>query len=223
MPLPPSVTVLISGRGSNLIALHERASGYRIGAVISNNSDAAGLRWAEERGIPCHTVLRSDFQSLSDFKTAVLQAVIKTSPDLVALAGFMVVLQPAFIDEFAGRLINIHPSLLPKFPGLDTHKRALEAGECEHGASVHFVATGVDTGAIIAQGKVSVFSSDSPESLAERTLKIEHQLYPWVVSQVVKGEISLCRDSVEYSDLVRSEANEKGFILPMKGDYHERT
>ena len=130
----------------------------------------------------------------------------------------MVVLQPAFIDEFAGRLINIHPSLLPKFPGLDTHKRALEAGEIEHGTSVHFVATGVDTGALIAQGKVAVYPSDSAESLAERTLKIEHQLYPWVISHLVNGAISLCGDSVEYSDLVRSEAKEKGFILPMKGD-----
>jgi phosphoribosylglycinamide formyltransferase-1 len=196
------------------MALHERASGYRIGAVISNNSEAAGLRWAEERGIPCHTVLRNDFQSLLDFKTAVLQAVINTSPDLVALAGFMVVLQPAFIDKFSGRLINIHPSLLPKFPGLDTHQRALEAGESEHGASVHFVATGVDTGALIAQGKVAVSPSDSPESLAERTLTVEHKLYPWVVSHLVTGAISLRGDSVEYSDLVRSEAIEKGFILP---------
>ncbi len=196
------------------MALHDRASGYRIGAVISNNSEAAGLRWAEERGITCHTVLRSDFQSLLDFKTAVLQAVIKTSPDLVALAGFMVVLQPAFIDKFSGRLINIHPSLLPKFPGLDTHQRALEAGESEHGASVHFVATGVDTGALIAQGKVAVSPSDSPESLAERTLTVEHKLYPWVVSHLVTGAISLRGDSVEYSDLVRSEAIEKGFILP---------
>jgi phosphoribosylglycinamide formyltransferase-1 len=159
-------------------------------------------------------VFRNNFQSQLEFKTAVLDAARKTSPDIVALAGFMVVLQPDFVNEFSGRLINIHPSLLPKFPGLDTHRRALAAHEAEHGTSVHFVATGVDTGALIAQGKVPVLPSDSPEILAERTLKVEHQLYPWVVSNLAKGAIALRGDSVEYSDLVRSEAEEKGFIIP---------
>jgi phosphoribosylglycinamide formyltransferase-1 len=213
MSRPISVTTLISGRGSNLTALHERAQGYRIGAVISNNLVAAGLAWAKEQGIPTYTVLRDNFPSLSDFKCAVLQAVRETKPDLVALAGFMVVLQPEFVDEYAGKLINIHPSLLPKFPGLDTHRRALEARESVHGASVHFVAAGIDTGAIIAQGQVPVYPSDTPEVLASRTLELEHRLYPWVVKHIAAGEISLDKGVVEYSELLRSQAADHGFIL----------
>lgn len=225
MSLPISVTALISGRGSNLMALHERAQGYRIGAVISNNSDAAGLAWAKEQGIPTYTVLRGNFPSLSDFKRAVLQAVRETTPDLVALAGFMVVLQPEFVDEYAGKLINIHPSLLPKFPGLDTHRRALEARESAHGASVQFVAAGVDTGAIIAQGQVPVYPSDTPEVLASRTLELEHRLYPWVVKHIAAGEICFNGGMVEHSELVRSEAADRGFILDTQKKEHsyERT
>jgi phosphoribosylglycinamide formyltransferase-1 len=213
MTTPPAVTVLISGRGSNLLALHENAHGYRINAVVSNTPEAKGLEWAKQQGIPTVTVARQDYASLAEFKAAVLQAVRDTEPDLVALAGFMVVLQPEFVDEFEGKLINIHPSLLPKFPGLETHQRALEAGEKEHGATVHFVAAGVDTGAIIAQAAVPVHSYDTPESLAARTLVVEHKLYPWVLKYLATGDISLTDDGVVYTELVRSEARTHQFRL----------
>jgi phosphoribosylglycinamide formyltransferase-1 len=213
MSTRPAVTVLISGRGSNLVALHENARGYRINAVVSNTPEAKGLEWAKQQGIPTVTVARQDYATLAQFKAAVLQAVRDTEPDLVALAGFMVVLQPEFVDEFAGKLINIHPSLLPKFPGLETHERALEAREKEHGATVHFVAAGVDTGAIIAQAAVPVHSYDTPESLAARTLVVEHKLYPWVLKYLATGDISLTDDGVVYTELVRSEARTHQFRL----------
>lgn len=213
MSTPPAVTVLISGRGSNLVALHENAHGYRINAVVSNTPDAKGLEWAQQHGIPTETVARQDYATLAEFKAAVLQTVRGTHPDLVALAGFMVVLQPDFVAAFAGRLVNIHPSLLPKFPGLDTHRRAIEAGEREHGATVHFVANGVDTGAMIAQGRVPLYPGDTEDALAARTLALEHTLYPWVLKHLAAGEIALTANGVTYSDRVRSAATERGFIL----------
>jgi len=218
MNKPPKVTVLISGRGSNLSALHENAKGYQVSAVVSNNVEAAGLEWAQQRGIPTYTVQRNLFPSLVEFKAAVLQKVCETSPDIVALAGFMVVLQHEFVERFTGRLINIHPSILPKYPGLHTHQRALDAGEAEHGATVHFVATGVDTGPIIAQGSVPVYRDDSPETLADRTLKVEHTIYPWVVQHLATGEIKLTARGVVYSDRVRSEALQRKFSLIEQGE-----
>ncbi len=193
--------------------LHEKSDGYAIRAVVSNRLDSAALTWAAERGIPTHTVVREHYGSLSDFKAALLEVVARTNPDIVALAGFMVVLQPAFVDAFFGKLINIHPSLLPKFPGLDTHQRALDAGEDEHGATVHFVAAGVDTGPIIAQGRVPVISGDTTETLAARTLVLEHNLYPWVLKHLARGEIKLTPQGVDYSDHVRSTAVSCGYSL----------
>jgi phosphoribosylglycinamide formyltransferase-1 len=213
MPKPVSITVLVSGRGSNLAALHEKADGYLIKSIISNNPDALALQWADDRSIPKRVVSRSQFANLADFKAGVLEAVNETEPDLVVLAGFMVVIQPEFVRAYQGRIINIHPSLLPKFRGLDTHQRALEAGETHHGATVHFVADGVDTGEIIAQGVVPVLPNDTAEQLAQRTLTIEHKLYPWVVKHLSSGEIKLVADQVSYTDRVRSQALAEGFIL----------
>lgn len=213
MANPVSVTVLISGRGTNLVALHDNAHGYRINAVVSNTAEARGLEWAKTQGIQTVIVPRSDYGTLAQFKAAVLQAVRETKPDLIALAGFMVVLQSEFVDEFAGKLINIHPSLLPNFPGLETHKRAVQSGAREHGATVHFVAAGIDTGAIIAQAAVPVHSEDTPEILAARTLVIEHKLYPWVLKHLAAGEIALADDGVVYTELVRSEARTHQFRL----------
>jgi phosphoribosylglycinamide formyltransferase-1 len=207
------VTVLISGRGSNLVALHENAQGYEISAVVTDNPNAPGAAWATERGIPTVTVLRHQFPNLAEFKKRVLEAVDGTEPALVALAGFMVVLQPEFVDAYAGRLINIHPSLLPKFPGLHTHQRALEAGEREHGATVHFVSAGVDTGPVIAQAKVALHPDDTPEVLAARTLTVEHKLYPWALRHLAAGDIRLTPSGVSYSDHVRSEAAAFGFSV----------
>ena len=209
----PSVTVLISGRGSNLINLFNRARGYRIGAVVSNKRDAAGVAWARERAIPVTIVEREEYPSLSAFKDGVRDAVSATQPDLVALAGFMVVLPPTFIAAFQGRLVNIHPSLLPKFPGLDTHQRVIASGETQHGCTVHYVDAGVDTGAIVAQASLAVAPNDNPESLAERTLALEHELYPWAIGHLAGSEISLCNARVQYSSRVRQEAKERGFRL----------
>jgi phosphoribosylglycinamide formyltransferase-1 len=213
MPQPVSVTVLVSGRGSNLIALHEKADGYLIKSIVTNNPDAPALQWAADRNIPSRIVSRPQFSNLADFKAGILEAVNQTEPDLVLLAGFMVVLQPEFVRTYQGRLINIHPSLLPRFQGLNTHQRALDTGEAVHGATVHFVAEGVDTGEIIAQGAVPVRPDDTAEVLAARTLTIEHALYPWAVRYLSSGEIKLVANRVSYSDRVRSEALSKGFIL----------
>lgn len=212
---PKRVTVLISGRGSNLASLYERREGYEITSVISNNADAKGIVWARGLDIPCQVVARSEYQSLKEFKSALLNAVIDSEPHLVCLAGLMVVLQPEFVNLFKGRLINIHPSLLPKFPGLDTHERVLAAREVEHGATVHFVAEGVDTGPIIAQVAAPVFSdSDTAVALAERVLSCEHRLYPWVVSKLASGDIWLNDDSrVGFSEACVKQGELAGFRL----------
>lgn len=208
-----SVTVLISGRGSNLKALIERAQGYRITTVLSNVADAGGLEIAREHGIPTMTVLRSSFSTLADFKRGVLDAVRETKADIVALAGFMMVLQPEFIAAFPKKIINIHPALLPKFPGLDTHARAVEAGEKTHGCTVHLVDAGIDTGPIVAQGAVDVLPTDDPHTLSVRVLSVEHRLYPWTLSMIARGEITLRGGEVVYSPCAIEEAREQGFRL----------
>jgi phosphoribosylglycinamide formyltransferase-1 len=200
------------------VALHEKAIGYRVGAVISNKADAGGLEWARKHGIPTHLVLRRDYQSLQECKQALLETVQNTSPDLVALAGFMMILQPDFVDAFEGRLLNIHPSLLPKYPGLDTHARALQAGDSEHGCSVHFVEAGLDSGPVVAQARIPVLSGDTADSLAARLLPLEHKLYPWVIRRVADGSIRLTATGLQYSDEVCSEATSLGFILPRHTD-----
>lgn len=201
------VTVLISGRGSNLKALIQHQSGYKVTHVISDRNDAGGLKWAMEAGIPTSVVSRSEFPSLAEFKAGLLAAVTATKPDLVALAGFMVVLQPEFIAAYPGRLVNIHPSLLPSFPGLHTHERALEANVTEHGCTVHFVDSGVDTGPLIAQTSVTVTPNDTPDTLAARVLNKEHALYPWIVRAIAQGDIHLNGRAVMYSDSARAEAH----------------
>lgn len=206
-------TVLISGRGSNLKALIQHQSGYRISHVIADKPEAGGLQVAKEAGIPTSVVPRSEFPSLPAFKGAVLQAVVSTAPDIVALAGFMVVLQPEFTEAFHGRLINIHPSLLPMFPGLHTHERALEAKVSHHGCTVHFVDAGVDTGPLIAQSSIEVDRNDSPHSLADRVLAKEHLLYPWIVRALAHGDIQLRDRSVIYSDRAQDEAKKLGATI----------
>jgi phosphoribosylglycinamide formyltransferase-1 len=213
MKATPSVTVLISGQGSNLEALHEKARGYRIAAVVSNKTDARGLEWAEDHNLRTFTVRRDRFADIQEFKAALLKAVKQTKPDLVALAGFMVVLPPEFVDAFAGRLVNLHPSLLPKFPGLDTFRRVIEARETEHGSTIHYVDRGVDTGPIIAQVPVPIHEDDTIETLSERTRRAEHRLYPWVVRHIAEGSIALTNRAVVYSDEVRREASALGYRL----------
>ena len=205
--------MLFSGRGTNLKALIQHQSGYRIGHVITDKADAGGLEIARDAGIPTTVVTRGDFASLTEFKSGILRAVDASKPDIVALAGFMVLVQPEFVTAYHGRLLNIHPALLPKFPGLHTHARAIEAQETEHGCTVHFVDAGVDTGPLVAQAKVPVLSGDTPDTLAARVVVQEHVLYPWIVRNVVRGEIRLEQRTVLYSDTIRAEAAQLGFTI----------
>lgn len=173
------IVALISGRGSNLKAIIDVANPLiDISAVISNRPDAAGLIYAEEAGISTEVLDHTDFATRLEFDSALQQCIDKYEPQLVVLAGFMRILSGEFVKHYKGRLINIHPSLLPKFKGLDTHKRAIEAGEKEHGATVHFVTEDLDAGAIILQARVPILADDTEESLAARVLQEEHRIYP---------------------------------------------
>lgn len=194
-----NIVVLISGRGSNLQALLEAArreawaahGGPRIAAVVSNRVDAAGLAYAREAGIPVHVVAHQDFGTREAFDAALAQTLDAYDPAVVVLAGFMRVLTQGFVERFAGRLINVHPSLLPAFPGLATHRQALAAGVRIHGATVHFVVSAVDAGPIIAQGAVRVLPGDDEATLARRVLEVEHRLLPPCVAWVARGDIAL--------------------------------
>jgi formyltetrahydrofolate-dependent phosphoribosylglycinamide formyltransferase len=174
------VAVLISGRGTNLQALMDARQGaYEIALVISNKPDAAGLELARAAGIEALTIDHKTFgKDREAFEREIDAALRARAIDIVALAGFMRVLTPSFVRAWAKRLINIHPSLLPKFPGTNTHARALEAGETEHGCTVHLVVEEVDAGEILGQARMPVLPDDTPETLAARVLKLEHELYP---------------------------------------------
>lgn len=186
-----SIVVLISGRGSNLRAIVEAGLPARIAAVISNNPGAAGLEFARARGIPTAVVDHRGHARREDFDALLREAIDAHVPDLVVLAGFMRVLTEGFVNHYRGRLINIHPSLLPLFPGLDTHRRALAAGVRLHGCTVHFVTPTVDHGPIIAQAAVPVREDDTPETLAARVLEQEHRLYPQVIRWFLEDRLTL--------------------------------
>ena len=171
-----SVVVLISGRGSNLNAMLEAA--LPVSGVVSNQAGAKGLEIAARHGVPTRVVEHRAFSSRESFDAALAAEIDRLAPKLVALAGFMRVLTPGFVERFAGRLVNIHPSLLPAFPGLDTHERALAAGVKLHGCTVHYVTSDLDHGPIIVQAAVPVRAGDTPDTLAERVLRQEHQVYP---------------------------------------------
>ena len=189
------IVILISGRGSNMQAIVESARSEQwpaqIVAVISNRPEAAGLVFAQEHGIATAVVDSRDYPVRDQFDTA-LRAQIETfAPDLLVLAGFMRILTPQFVAHYAGRLLNIHPSLLPLFKGLHTHRQVLDAGVTEHGASVHLVTAELDHGPVLAQAKVPVFSDDTEATLAERVLAQEHRLYPQVLRQIIDGTLRL--------------------------------
>src|SRR5574341_394815 len=171
-----SVVVLISGRGSNLQAILE--AGIPVSAVISNRADAAGLALAARRGVATAVVEDRRFPTREDFDAALAAEIDRHAPRLVALAGFMRVLTPGFVARFAGRIVNIPPSLLPEVPGLHTHARALAAGAKRHGCTAHFVTAQLDHGPIIAQASVPVLPGDTEAALAARVLEQEHLLYP---------------------------------------------
>ena len=189
------LVVLISGRGSNLQAiLDQAASGelpVKVAAVISNRPGVQGLERARQSGVLALELDHKNFADRPAFEAALIELIDRHQPDLVALAGFMRVLTPGFTDHYRGRLLNIHPSLLPKFRGLHTHERALAAGETEHGASIHFVSAELDGGPVIVQAKVPVLPGDDPDTLAARVLEQEHRLYPLAIRWFAEGRLRL--------------------------------
>lgn len=165
-----------------------------VAAVIASRPDAAGLEWARNQGIETAALHHKDYASRDAFDAALAQEIDRYCPDYVVLAGFMRVLTPGFVNHYAGRLINIHPSLLPAFPGLHTHAQALATGVRIHGCTVHFVTPVLDNGPIIAQGCVPVLSGDTPDTLAARVLSVEHQVFPAAVRWLAQGRVTLTAD-----------------------------
>lgn len=190
----PRLAVLISGQGRNLQAILEAVADGRIPAtaagVISNRADAAGLARARAAGVVALAVPHVEFAERAAFDAALAGALDALRPDIVALAGFMRVLGDPFIRRFAGRMVNIHPSLLPKYRGLHTHRRVLEAGDAEHGASVHYVTEELDGGPVAIQGRFSVRPQDDEQTLAERTMRdIELKIYPQALAWMARGDL----------------------------------
>ena len=195
MPGTCDVVVLLSGTGSNLQALIDsddvKASPANIRAVISNRADAYGLQRAKDAGIDTRVLDHKAFEGREAFDAALIEVIDEFKPQLVVLAGFMRILSAEFVRHYQGRLLNIHPSLLPKYKGLHTHQRALEAGDGEHGCSVHFVTEELDGGPLVVQAVIPVESDDSPHSLAQRVHAQEHRIYPLAVRWFAEGRLSL--------------------------------
>ena len=195
-----NIVILISGRGSNMqsIVRAAQAEGWpaRIAAVISNKADAGGLAFAREHGIATAVVPHKEFPTREAFDAALRQVVDNYKPDLVVLAGFMRILTPGFVDHYAGRLLNIHPSLLPSFTGLHTHQRAIEAGVKVHGVTVHFVTAELDHGPIVDQATVPVLDDDTEDTLSARVLEQEHIIYPRAVRRFVEGRLTIAGNRV---------------------------
>ena len=189
-----SVVVLLSGRGSNMQALLDAE--LPVSAVISNVPGAAGLAIAAQRGVATGVVPHKEFASRESFDQALAEEIDRYSPSLVALAGFMRVLTPGFVESYRHRMLNVHPSLLPAFPGLNTHERALAEGVKLHGCSVHFVTADLDHGPIVAQAAIPVRREDTASSLAQRVLKLEHVIYPRAVRWFLDGRLVIRNGAV---------------------------
>jgi phosphoribosylglycinamide formyltransferase-1 len=195
-----SIVILISGRGSNMQALLDADLPCRIAAVISNRADAQGLEIARARGIPTAVVPHRDYADRASFDAALAAAIDRHAPDVIALAGFMRILTDHFVERYRGKLINIHPSLLPAYPGIDTHERALQDGIKIHGCTVHFVTPTLDHGPIIIQAAVPVLRDDTPESLSARVLGEEHRVYAQAIRWLCRGQVWLNKESRAASD-----------------------
>ncbi len=199
---PLKLVVLISGRGSNLKAILDAIDAGRLSAavcaVISNRADAPGLEYARQRSIDTLALDPADYPDRETYDRALQGMIDLFNPGLVVLAGFMRILSPGFVRHYAGRLINIHPSLLPAFRGLDTHRRAIEAGHEVHGASVHFVTEELDGGPVIAQVRVPVLDGDTPDTLAQRVLEQEHHLYVKVIQWIAEGRVTLDEEGLRF-------------------------
>jgi phosphoribosylglycinamide formyltransferase-1 len=206
-----NIVILISGRGSNMEAivraLESERWPARIAAVISNKPEAGGLAFAREHGIPTAVVANKAFATREAFDAALQETIDRFDPDLVVLAGFMRILTAPFVEHYAGRMLNIHPSLLPLFPGLHTHRQALEAGVLEHGATVHFVTAELDHGPVVIQGRIAVLPGDTEESLAERLLVQEHAIYPQAVRLFVEDRLSIENGQVRIAETSASQAD----------------
>lgn len=192
------VVVLISGRGSNMQVIAEQAQAgtlpVDVRAVISDRPQAAGLALAADMGIATDSLAPAGFADRASYDAALAERVARHEPALVVLAGFMRILSPCFIQAFSGRLLNIHPSLLPLYRGLHTHRRALEAGDREHGASVHFVTEELDGGPVILQARVPVLPGDTEATLAQRVQRGEHRIYPQAIDWFARGRLSMQGD-----------------------------
>ena len=195
-----SVAVLISGTGSNLKAIIDARKSGRlnvdIARVISNKADAGGLVFAREAGIPCSVIPSAGAPSREAHDAAISRCLDETDPDLVVLAGYMRILGGEMVARFRGKIINLHPSLLPKYPGLDTYRKALDAGDAEHGSSMHFVTEGLDDGPLISQAKIPVLPGDDPESLARRLGPVEHRLVVATVELFTRRKVEMSPDGV---------------------------
>ncbi|MDH3690247.1 MAG: phosphoribosylglycinamide formyltransferase [Gammaproteobacteria bacterium] len=195
-----NIVVLISGNGSNLQAIIDDAAAqdcpYKVCAVVCNSPIAYGLKRANNSGITTRIIDHRDYPTRRQFDQALMSTIDQFAPALIALAGFMRIVGPEFIEHYEGRIMNIHPSLLPQFPGLNTHERALADGAREHGATVHFVTTELDAGPVVIQSSVPVLQDDTPETLAARVLEQEHRIYPRAIRWYAEGRLSLHRGKV---------------------------
>jgi len=209
MAKPLSLVVLISGDGSNLQAIIAAVQSGKIkatiAAVISNNATAYGLERARLANIPAINLVHTDYNSRDDFDRALQQTIDEYIPDLVVLSGFMRLLGDDFVDHYAGRLLNIHPSLLPKYRGLNTHQRALDAGDTQHGATVHFVTPALDSGPLIIQVSVAVNDDDNVATLVARVLEQEHLIYPLAITWFVEQRLRLEQGQVLFDDKILTQ------------------
>jgi phosphoribosylglycinamide formyltransferase-1 len=205
-----NMVILISGRGSNMRALVEADLPLRVSAVVSDRPGAGGLDYASHNGIATAVVDYRQFPDRADFDAALAQAIDRHEPQLVVLAGFMRVLGDAFVRRYQGRMLNIHPSLLPAFPGLHTHRRALQAGVRIHGCTVHFVTPALDSGPIVVQAAVPVLDGDTEDMLAARVLVQEHRIYPQAVRWFGDGRLALGSDG---SVAVAAESDARAALI----------
>jgi phosphoribosylglycinamide formyltransferase-1 len=217
---PLRVVVLVSGRGSNLRAIAREAAAGRLrialAAVLSDREDAAGLDWAASAGLHCEALSPRGFPDRESYDRALAKRVEHFRPGLIVLAGFMRILSPAFVDRFEGRMLNIHPSLLPRHRGLHTHRRVLEARETVHGASVHFVTRELDGGPVVIQARLAVRDGDDENALATRVLAQEHRIYPLAIGWFAAGRLEYL-DGAGWLDgrrLERPVVVEEGDELP---------
>ena len=199
----PSVVVLISGSGTNLQAIIDACANGKIAgnvtAVVSNKAGVYGLERAKNAQIPTHVLSHKDYDSREVYDQALIKQIDQYQPDVVVLAGFMRILTADFVSHYAGKLINIHPSLLPKYQGLDTHQRAIDAGDEAHGCSVHFVTEELDGGPVILQAKVPIFEDDDIDSLSQRVHVQEHLIYPMVVKWMCEKRLTMTQESNTFS------------------------